>query len=77
MTTKSNDLDAMLAGLSQPKVERVPRGTSRPVFRRKLINVSPEVWEHLQKHSSALNDTPDSTLRRLLGLPQKEKRTRK
>lgn len=39
-----------------------------------VINISQEVWDYLAKHSRPLADTPDSTLRRLFGLPEKEKK---
>lgn len=41
--------------------------------KNKTINVSEEVWKFIIKSSQSLLDTPDSTLRRLLGLPMREK----
>jgi hypothetical protein len=62
----TDDLDDILGPEPKPK----PR-------KRIMINVTPEVFEAIQKHAKPLVDTPDSVLRRLLGLPERPDQRRK
>lgn len=43
-----------------------------PKRRKIVINISQEVFDYIAKNSLPLVDSPDSTLRRLFGLPPKK-----
>lgn len=66
----TDDLDAILGPEAPRKATKSPR-------KRIMINVTPEVFEAIQRHAAALVDTPDSVLRRLLGLPDRPDQRRK
>lgn len=66
----SDDLDDILGPAK-------PQETPGKIRKRIMINVTPEVFEAIQKHAKPLVDTPDSVLRRLLGLPDRPDQRRK